>query len=60
MHMQTLTKRKRNMEIAQTIDEALHQYYSDRGLEVPQWKMQRDPQWWTDYLQELNIDQKNS
>ena len=30
------------------------------GLEVPQWKMQLDPQWWTDYLQELNIDQKNS
>ena len=60
MHMQTLTKRKRNMEIAQTIDEALYQYYSERGLEVPQWKMQRDPQWWTDYLQELNIDQKNS
>ena len=48
------------MEIAQTIDEALYQYYSERGLEVPQWKMQRDPQWWTDYLQELNIDQKNS
>ena len=48
------------MEIAQTIDKALYQYYSERGLEVPQWKMQRDPQWWTDYLQELNIDQKNS
>ena len=60
MHMQTLTKRKRNMEIAQTIDDALTEYYSERGLEVPQWKMQRDPQWWTDYLQELNIDQKNS
>ena len=48
------------MEIAQIIDDALTEYYSERGLEVPQWKMQRDPRWWTDYLQELNIDQKNS
>lgn len=54
MHMQMLMKRMRNMEIAQIINDALLEYYSEKGLEVPQWKMQKDPQWWIDYLNELN------
>jgi type III secretory pathway component EscV len=58
-HMQTLMRRKRNMEIAQTIDDALQEYYSERGLPVPEWKLKKDPQWWTDYLIELNIDPEN-
>ena len=45
------------MEVKQIIDEALWEYYSERGLEVPRWRMQRDPQWWIDYLNELDIDQ---
>ena len=56
-HMQTLTQKMRNMEIAQIIDETLFRYYSDKGMEVPQWKTQKDPQWWTDYLKELGIEQ---
>tara|TARA_B100001939_G_scaffold179582_1_gene154867 strand:+ start:189 stop:335 length:147 start_codon:yes stop_codon:yes gene_type:complete len=47
------------MEIAQTIDDALQEYYSERGLPVPEWKLKKDPQWWTDYLIELNIDPEN-
>ena len=59
MRMQTLMKRKRNMEIAQTIDNALEEYYSEKGLPVPEWKLKKNPQWWIDYLKELNIDQDN-
>tara|TARA_B100001939_G_scaffold225452_1_gene194113 strand:- start:122 stop:349 length:228 start_codon:yes stop_codon:yes gene_type:complete len=59
MRMQTLMKRKRSMEIAQTIDNALEEYYSEKGLPVPEWKLKKDPQWWIDYLKELNIDQDN-
>ena len=59
MHMQTLTKRKKNMEIAQTIDNALHEYYSERDLSVPEWKLKKDPQWWIDYLKELETDPRN-
>ena len=51
--MQTLTKRMRNMEVAQIINDALLEYYSDKGLEVPKWQMQKDPQWWVDYLMEI-------
>jgi hypothetical protein len=60
MHMQTLMKRKRNMETAQTIDEALYQYYTvERGVPVPNWKTNKNPQWWIDYLEELGIDKNN-
>ena len=47
------------MEIAQTIDDALFEWYSERGLEVPNWKRQKDPQWWIDYLKELGLDENN-
>jgi type III secretory pathway component EscV len=59
IHMQTLMKRKRNMEIAQTIDEVLEEYYSELGLPVPNWKRNRDPQWWIDYLRSLGIGPDN-
>jgi type II secretory pathway pseudopilin PulG len=52
-HMQTLTKRKRNMEIAQTIDNALEEYYSEKGQPVPLWRMKKNPDWWIEYLREL-------
>ena len=58
IHMRMLMKRKRSMEIAQTIDKALEEYYSEKGLSVPEWK-KRNPQWWIDYLKELNIDPSN-
>ena len=58
-HMQTLMKRKRNMEIAQTIDEALFRYYSEKGQTVPLWRTKKNPDWWTDYLKELGLDPDN-
>ena len=47
------------MEIAQIIDDALDEYYSELGLPVPNWKRQKDPQWWTDYLKSLGRDPRN-
>tara|TARA_B100000925_G_scaffold289830_1_gene273625 strand:+ start:3188 stop:3415 length:228 start_codon:yes stop_codon:yes gene_type:complete len=58
-HMRMLMRRKRNMEIAQIIDDALEEYYSERGEPVPNWKCEKDPQWWTDYLKSLGIDPNN-
>jgi hypothetical protein len=58
-HMQTLMKRKRSMEVAQIIDDALFEWYSERGLEVPQWRMKKDPEWWVEYLKDLGIDPSN-
>ena len=60
MHMQTLTRRKKSMEIAQTIDEALYQYYVvERGEDVPNWRYIKDADWWIDYLKSLGIDPRN-
>ena len=47
------------MEIAQTIDNALKEYYSEKGLSVPNWKCKKNPDWWVDYLKELGIDKDN-
>jgi hypothetical protein len=52
-------KRKRNMEVKQIIDNTLFEYYSEKGLPVPNWKRNKDPQWWINYLQELGIDKNN-
>tara|TARA_B100000035_G_scaffold268206_1_gene241593 strand:+ start:1144 stop:1371 length:228 start_codon:yes stop_codon:yes gene_type:complete len=57
--MRMLMRRKRNMEIAQIIDESLYEYYSEMGKPVPKWKQKRDPDWWIAYLEELGIDPRN-
>lgn len=54
--MLTLMRRKKNMETAQIIDSALFEYYSEKGMEVPNWKKTKDPQWWIDYLKDLEND----
>ena len=56
-HMEMLTKRMRRIELAEKLDEELWKWYFERGMEVPNWKQQKDPQWWIDYLKELDIEQ---
>jgi len=58
IHMQMLTKRKRNMEVAQIIDDALYEWYSEQGRPVPQWKKEKY-QWWREYLISLGLDPNN-
>lgn len=56
-HMRMLMQRKKTMEIAQTIDDALYEYYTvDRGVPVPKWRMKKDPDWWIEYLKSLEDD----
>ena len=58
IHMQTLMKRKRNMEIAQIIDKALFEWYSEQGRPLPQWKKEKY-NWWREYLESLGLDPNN-
>jgi len=53
-HMEILMKRAKRIEVAEVIDEAIWQWYFENGKEVPNWKYKKDPQWWTDYLEELD------
>ena len=56
--MLTLMKRKRNMEIGQTIDKALEEYYNEKGRPVPRWKKEKYS-WWREYLESLGMDPNN-
>ncbi len=58
--MRMLTQRMKSMEIAQTIDEALHQYYVvERNEDVPNWRYIKDADWWLEYLKSLGIHPRN-
>ena len=60
MHMQTLTKMKKSLQVAQIIDDALYQYYVvEQGKEVPNWRYIKDQDWWVEYLQSLGMDPRN-
>ncbi len=59
IHMQTLMRRKKNMEIEQIIDSVLYEYYSERGQSVPIWKTKKNPDWWTEYLQSLKENESS-
>ena len=60
IHMQMLTQRKKNLQIAQTIDDSLYQYYTvERGQPVPNWRYIKDQDWWCEYLKNLGIDPRN-
>ena len=59
-HMQTLMRRKRSMEVAQIIDDALYEYYVvERGEKVPNWRYIKDEDWWMEYLKSLGMDPRN-
>ena len=47
------------MEISQIIDRALKEYYSEKGEDVPNWKLKKDPEWWIDYLRSLGLSDDN-
>jgi len=55
----TLKKRMMMIRTREIIEESISNWYSEQGLEEPQWKQNRDPQWWTDYLIELGLDPNN-
>lgn len=55
-YMQMLTKRMKRIEVSEQIDDAICKWYLEQGKEVPNWKMQKDPQWWVDYLASLDED----
>jgi len=58
--MQTLTKMKRSLQIAQIIDDALYEYYVvERGEDVPNWRYVKDQDWWLEYLDSLGIPRRN-
>lgn len=58
MQMDVLQKRIRQLEIAEKIDTALEEWYSEQGRPVPQWKKEKQ-EWWREYLISLGLDPNN-
>ena len=58
MRMDILQKRIRQLEIAEKIDTALEEWYSEQGRPVPRWKKEKYS-WWREYLIELGLDPDN-
>ena len=54
MHMQTLMKRKKVIEVNETLRKAISDWYFENGKVEPIWYVPKDPDWWVDYLQELD------
>lgn len=51
--MKILTMRKNNLKIKNTIESEISNWYFDNGIVEPNWKFSKDPQWWIDYLNEV-------
>ena len=51
--MKTLTKRKMSIGMSTKIDNIIFEWYTERGMEVPNWKYKTDPEWWIKYLQDI-------
>jgi hypothetical protein len=56
MHMQMLTKRKKVIEVNETLRKAISDWYFQNGKVEPIWYVPKDPDWWVDYLQKLDED----
>jgi hypothetical protein len=53
-YMKTLTERKKQIEISETITKAISDWYIENGTPEPNWRFHKDPDWWIKYLQELD------
>lgn len=54
--MEILMRKTRIIETKEIIDQSIWEWYFERGLQVPDWKLKKDPQWWVDYLREMESD----
>lgn len=57
--MEVLNKRKRIIEIAETIDRVLWEWYSERGRDVPHWKQNFNQDWLIENKKELDNEENN-
>lgn len=47
-------KRKKLIEVGDTIRKAISDWYFENGIPEPNWKPKKDPDWWAEYLKSLD------
>lgn len=61
--METLMKRMKEMktsEISETLDKVFDKYYTDKGMDVPNWRIQRNDDWFLRYCEELKRQEEDT
>ncbi len=54
MSMMILTQRMKTITIGETVRKAISDWYFENGKEEPLWYVPKDPDWWIDYLKDLD------
>ena len=54
MHMQMLTKRKKVIEVNETLRQAISDWYYENEMVEPLWYVPKNPPWWDEYLNSLD------
>jgi hypothetical protein len=52
--MMILTQRMKTIIIGEKVREAISEWYFENGKEEPLWYVPKDPEWWVNYLKELD------
>ena len=52
--METLMKRKKQIETGDIIRKAISEWYFEHGMSEPNWESKTDPEWWIEYLKSLD------
>lgn len=51
--MMILTQRMNQMVIGEKVRKAISDWYFENGKEEPMWYVSKDPQWWIDYINDI-------
>lgn len=51
--MMILTQRMNQMAIGEKVRKAISDWYFENGKEEPMWYVSKDPQWWIDYINDI-------
>lgn len=54
--METLMKRKKQIETGDIIRKAIGEWYFEHGMSEPNWKV-KDEEWWIEYLKSLDKEE---
>jgi len=54
----TLMKRIRGMKNDEIVEKAIREWYLENNMPEPKWRQKKDPDWWDDYLREIDAEKE--
>ena len=59
MYMKTLNQRMIGIKNDEIVKKAISDYYFEKGEPEPIWYVNKNPQWWVDYLRDIGLGPNN-